>query len=305
MFITGLVKLAVYPNRNYSSPTLNAKLEYLEKHPEYNMYFIGSSRINNQIDCHLIDDKIKGVKSYNLGANAGFDLENFQMLEYILEHPSFNPRYIVLELQDRTKITKVNLKTERSFGVFNYKNTVFAVKSQKENNNHKQIALSLVSFVINVFHFNKSMDERAVRKAHHYSTDHNQGFFPLDSTGFARTEKAELDSAVQKRLTRYLADHKQYKPNSIIVKKINDLSEQCKKKNIQLIMLIPGPAEAEGKKLLAYRNVLDVPVISLLDPYVYPEFYIYENRWDYGHLNEKGAKILSLKLVPFLEKIIK
>ncbi|PKF76142.1 hypothetical protein [Chryseobacterium sp. PMSZPI] len=305
MFIIGLIKIALYPNRNYSYPFLDAKLEYLKKHPEYNVYFVGSSRVNNQIDCKLIDSKINGIKSYNLGASASFDLESFQTMEYILENPSFKPKYIVMELQDRVKITKLNLKTERSFGVFNYDNTLFAVESQQEAKNYKQIALSLVSFVFNVFHFNKKPDEREVQKAHNYSIDQNQGFSPLDSSGIPRTKEAELNKVIKRRLNNYYADHEIYKPNSVVVKKINELAEKCRKRNIQLIMFIPGPAEPNGKKLQAYIKVLNTPVINFMNPAEYPELYWYENRWDYGHLNEKGAKILSSKMAPLLETIVK
>ncbi|WP_157837434.1 hypothetical protein [Chryseobacterium sp. P1-3] len=305
MFVIGLIKIALKPNQNYSYPFLNAKLEYLKEHPEYNMYFVGSSRINNQIDCKLIDRKISGIKSYNLGASASFDLESFQTMEYILENPSFKPKYIVLELQDRVKITSINLKTERSFGVFNFDNTLFAVKSQQEEHNYKQIALSFVSFVFNVFHFNKMPDERAVKQAHNYSIDQNQGFSPLDSSGIPRTKEAELKKVIKRRLVNYYADHENYKPNSVVVKKINELAEKCKKKNIQLILFIPGPAEPNGKKFYSYVNALNVPVINFMNPAEYPELYWCQNRWDYGHLNEKGAKILSTKMVPFLETIVK
>nr|WP_315027830.1 hypothetical protein [uncultured Chryseobacterium sp.] len=306
MFLIGLIKIALNPNQNYSYPFLNAKLDYLKKHSDYNLYFVGSSRIDNQIDCKLIDNQIGGLKSYNLGASGSSDLENFQTMEYILENPSFKPKYIVLELQDRAKITKVNLKTERSFGVFNYDNLIFALKSQKAENNYKQITLSLISFVFNVFHFNKKPDERVVQKAHNYSTEKNQGFSPLDSSGIPRKKEAEMNKVIKQKLENYYADQVKYKPNNVVTKKINEFAEKCKKKDINLIMFIPGPAEPNGKKKIqAYVNILSIPVINFMNPAKYVEFYQYQNRWDYGHLNEKGAKILSTKLTYFLKKIIK
>lgn len=304
MFIIGLIKLALSPNSNYSYSFLNAKLEFLEKHPEYNMYFIGSSKINDQIDCKIIDQNIKGVKSYNLGANAGFDLENFQTLDFILNNKNFNPKYIVVELQDKIKVTKTNIKTERSFGAFNYDNTAFAVKYHKENKDYKQIGLSLVSFVLNVFHFNKFFDERDIQKADNNFVSKNQGFSPLEFSSTTRTEEQKLKSVISNRLERYHADHNKYTPNKALVSKINELSERCKKKNIQLILFIPGPAEPDAKKLIAYQNAFQVPVVSLVDPDMNPEFYQYENRWDYGHLNSKGSKILSEKTAPLLEKVL-
>lgn len=304
VFIIGLVKLALSPNTNYSYPFLNAKLEFLEKHPEYNMYFIGSSKINDQIDCKIIDQNIKGIKSYNLGANAGFDLENFQTLDYILSNPNFKPKYIIVELQDKIKVTKINIKTERSFGTFNYANTAFAIKYHKENKDYKQIVLSMVSFVLNVFHFNKYSDERSIQKADNDFVNKNQGFSPLESSIVPRTEENKLKSVIKKRLEHYHADHNKYIPNKALVNKINDFAEKCKKKHIQLILFIPGPAEPDAKNLEAYQNAFNVPVISLVNPDAYPEFYQYENRWDYGHLNGKGAKILSEKTAILLEKVL-
>lgn len=304
MFIIGLIKLAVSPNSNYSSPFLNAKLDYLKKHPEYNLYFIGSSKINNQIDCKLIDENSKGLKSYNLGANASFNLENFQTLEYVLETPSFKPQYIVLELQDKINITKLNLKTERSFGTFNYENTLFASRFQKENGNYKQVVLSWASFVLNVFHFNKHSDEKDIQHNHNRFVDEDQGFSPLEYSVVRRTEKNRLENVIKDRKAHYHADQAKHTVNKTLIEKINQLAEKCKKRNIKLIMFIPGPAEPDAKKLLVYQNALNVPVISLVNPDEYPEFYLYENRWDYGHLNEKGSKILSMKIVPLLNSIL-
>lgn len=304
MFIIGLIKLALSPNSNYSYPLLNAKLDYLKKHPEYNLYFIGSSKINNQIDCKLIDESINGLKSYNLGANASFNLENFQTLEYVLENPSFKPKYIVLELQEKINITKLNVKSERSFGTFNYENTVFASRFQKENGNYKQTVLSWVSFVLNVFHFNKHCDEKDIQHSYNRFVGENQGFSPLEYSIVPRTEKNKLNEVIKDRQNRYHADHAQHTVNKVLVEKINQLAEKCKKRNIQLIMFIPGPAEPDAKKLQVYQSALSIPVISLVNPDEYPEFYLYENRWDYGHLNEKGSKILSLKLVPLLNNIL-
>lgn len=304
MFIIGLIKLALSPNSNYSYAFLNAKLEFLKKHPEYNMYFIGSSKINDQIDCKVIDENIKGIKSYNLGANAGFDLENFQTLEYILSKPDFRPKYIVLELQDKIKITKVNFKTERSFGAFNYENTFFAMKFHKEAEDYKQMALSLGSFILNVFHFNKCIDEREVREKTNLLISENNGFFPLEKSMVPRTEEKKLKAAIKERLEYYHADKRQYTPNKAFIEKISELSEKCRKRGIHLIMFIPGPVEPDAKKLQIYEKALNVPVISLADPDAYPEFYLYENRWDYGHLNARGSKIISEKTAPLLEKAL-
>jgi len=304
MFLIGLIKLALSPNSNYSYPFLNAKKEYLKQHPEYNLYFIGSSKINDQIDCQVIDEHIQGLKSYNLGANAGFNLENFQTLKSVLEDPSFQPKYIVLELQDKINITKLNLKTERSFGAFNYENTVFATRFQIDNGNYKQVGLAWASFVLNVFRFNKHCDEKAIKENYNSSVYKNQGFSPLEHSTVPRTEENKLKNVIKDRLERYHADDKKHSPNKALVEKINELAGQCEKRNIKLIMLIPGPAEPDAKKLLAYRNAFKVPVISLVNPEEYPEFYLYENRWDYGHLNEKGSKILSKELAPLLKNVL-
>ncbi|WP_162033337.1 hypothetical protein [Chryseobacterium potabilaquae] len=305
LFIIGLVKLAMSPNTNYSYPSLNAKLEFIEKHPEYNMYFMGSSKINNQINCEIIDKNMEGIKSYNLGASAGFDLESFQTLDYILNNPNFKPKYIIVELQDKIKVTKINIKTERSFGAFNFSNTAFALKYHKENKNYKQIGLSLVSFVLNIFHYNKYSDEKSIQNVNNNWVNKNNGFSPLEEASSGpRTAENTLKSVINNRLERYHADQNTYTPNKALVDKINDFAKKCKNRNIQLILYIPGPAEPDAKKLERYNTAFNVPVVSLVNPDLYPEFYQYENRWDYGHLNEKGAKILSLKTAPLLKKVL-
>ena len=89
-----------------------------------------------------------------------------------------------------------------------------------------------------------------------------------------------------------------------MVDKINQLAEKCAKRNIQLIMFIPGPAEPEAKELEVYQGAFKIPLINVVNPEVNPEFHVYENRWDVGHLNEKGSQILSKKLVRKLEGVL-
>ena len=55
---------------------LHQKISYVTAKQEINTVFVGSSKVNNQINPLIIDSLNHGVKSFNLGVNGSFGLEN-------------------------------------------------------------------------------------------------------------------------------------------------------------------------------------------------------------------------------------
>ena len=285
---------------------ISKKIESLEKKPEVNMVFIGSSKINNQVNPEVIDHVVPGVRSYNLGANASFNLENFKIIDELLKKRNIPIKYLVLELQDKIELTQKNLSTEASFSLLSPNNLKFVVEYQLHNRNYKQLFFALYSTILNVLHFKNEVAEYKDNRFLPYIE--KNGFIPLDADLGTKQRNDDLlknPSVIEVRKQFFLNDDRFYAINTVFIEKIIEMEALCKSKNIQLILLLPAPAEPDAKILLQYTNIRDIPVISFLDPVENPEFYLLENRWDYGHLNEKGANLLSEKIGLKLTEILK
>ncbi len=310
LLIFGLGVLLWFRNGDQinKNTVLNQKQAFLDKHPEFNTVFIGSSKINNQINPQIIDALNPGLKTYNLGANASFNLENNSTIDFLLHNQNRRLKYIVLELQNKIDLTRTNLNTERSFGALTPQNFPFFLSYQKENKDYKQLAFGLYSTVLSIFNFNK--EKTTMEESYLNQFIEKDGFIPLDKDKNSAVLQRNKDllakpSEITRRLTVFNNDQTVYVPNQNLEKKWLELSNQCKDKGIQLVLLLPAPAEPDAKELLVYTQSNEIPVINMLNPAETPEFYQLENRWDYGHLNEKGANLLSEKIGKAMQSLKK
>lgn len=159
IFGIGILMWIKSGNTIYTNAYLSEKLKFLEQNPHFNTVFIGSSKVNNQINPEIIDQINPKLKSYNLGANASFNLENFETIDYLLESEKVNLRYLILELQNKVDFTKSNLHSERSFSALTPQNLWFDLKYQWQEKDVKQIAYTLYSSVLNIYYFKKEQGE--------------------------------------------------------------------------------------------------------------------------------------------------
>ncbi len=311
VFFVGMILVYQIPNANYSNPYLESKIDYLEKNSqEFNTLFIGSSKINNQVDCKVIDSINPQLHSYNLGTNAGFNPENFNTLRRIVSNEKLSSiQVIVLDLQNLINISRNNIFSERSYNPYNYSNLWFTQKFHWENRAYAQMGYSAVSFMMNVFHYKKTLERTKEDSVTQWVIRENQGIFPLDrdSNPQVLKRKENLEShpkEIQERIHQYY-QMQNPKANESLILELEKLQRLCQANNIQLILLAPAPAEPTGKEILDIKKRISVPVIENLDPKENPEFYTLANRWDYGHLNQKGAEIFSRKTALQLKEIVK
>jgi len=303
LFGIGIIIQLIYPYSNYSNPYLKRKTNYLsETKTNFDVIFIGSSRINNQIDCKIVDSLIGKTKSYNLGSNASFFLESENTLKYILNETQQKPKVIVLELQQKFNVTRVNLFSDRNYNAHNLTNFPFILKYHIEKKNIKQIGMSFFSFVVNNFHYNKTLHTKEYSDIIIKS---QAGFSPLENENQSERHTKLLNDTleIQRRVKKFENDSREYKVSNAFVNEMYILNELCKRKNIKLILLIPAPLEPDGKELTVYKDKLKIPILDYSSPKL-KQYYQIKNRFDYGHLNTKGSELFSQQLANDLKKII-
>ncbi len=304
IFVLGIIWTALNPYANYSNNYLEKKLQFISKN-NFDIIFIGSSKVNNQVDAFIFDSIITGKSHYNLGANASFNLENFNTIERILQQEKL-PKIIVLELQEKMRLSKKNITAPRSYNPYNWSNFNLALFYHWNETQYIQMLYDGMSYVFNVFHFNKNDSSTSKLGIKNVNIIENRlGFFPLDDDPnpdvLQRHEDLLKDTLIISKRENSFEKHLPKKPNLALVKKYKEIQEKCNAKNIQFILFIPAPAEPEAKDLIAFKNELNIPILYAIDPTKNPEYYRLKNRWDYGHLNNKGASIFSKKYAQLLK----
>ncbi len=88
----------------------------------------------------------------------------------------------------------------------------------------------------------------------------------------------------------------------ILEERIIKLNEDLKKEGIELIIFLP-PIN-RGDLDLSFLEKNNIPILDFYDPHLYPEFYQSKNLFDIGHLNKKGAELLSEKFAKQLNQLI-
>jgi hypothetical protein len=306
VFAIAFVFWAFKKNPIQSNPYITEKIKYLEEKKNYNLLFIGSSKINNQINPQIIDSLLPQINSYNLGANASFNLENFQTIEEVISKSELPTKYIVLELQKKIDFSRNNLSSEKSFAPMDPENFIFASRYHLEERNYRQIGYTLYSTLFSILYLQQGMTNQVNSGMYNKYIEKN-GFVPLDEDIAVQGRHIELlknPLIIEDRKLNYLNDNKVYLENSIFTKKLKSIQTLCKMKGIKLILLLPPPAESNAKVLLKYATLQGIPTINFLDPNENKEFYLLENRFDAGHLNNKGANLFSKKLALKLKNFI-
>lgn len=301
----------------WGSPVLNYKMPFLKKNnSKYNVVFLGSSRLYRHIIPARFDSYVKKksnlkIKSFNLSAGGASNPETFYLLEKIIKDNDINPEYLIAEFVPNPIIGKRNLHTTRVIYNMNFNALVNAVKiansskflEQKENLRYV-ISFLERAFLIPVFDdlltfaFNKSEPpkNKYVSRA---------GYVPLENSK-RREEYLKNKKELQLRKNSIKQNYEQidsskYLYNTAYLAYANRLIRKAEKKNIKLIFVL-APRNADKDAFFTF-NLLDPEHrININSVSEYPKFYKDKYTYDIGHLNDKGARLMSTKLAEkFLE----
>jgi hypothetical protein len=307
----------------WGNPWFAAKIKHIKKNNiSTNTIFIGSSRVYRQINPQLFDSLTQATtKSYNLGAPATFCPQTYYLLENILNDTLLNIKYCFIELSGIDEISDYLLHQERSNYWVTPNYLTFIYSSLLDNSSYplkkkwKIFSTYTTSFIENVFHLGHFKEQLLNKNYYNHSYTGEYGFYPLEKE-FKETQDSIVKNIYRNRHLSLLKDTSQLIKRKQLVsnyirkkdasncslthlKKIKQLIEECNEKGVKLyFMLLPRNTIQTSYSL--YFNIPEENTINLANPKEFPEFYLVENSFDIGHLNIKGANLLTKELAKSL-----
>lgn len=292
--IIGIASLSIKKFSFYGNPLIDRKLTYFNSQSnKYNTLLIGSSRVYRQLNPEILDS-ICGTSSYNLGAPASSMMENL----YTLHRMDIEAiQTLILELQPIMPFNSVNENTYREIYIEDSYILPIHLSNYYEKKNFPSYVRSIKNYIKNIYSFYKW---RTLKKSNPLPA--NNGFKPLNmkSDGL-RNKEYRKDTLI---ISRRLKENTKMKINtySTLEKEIIKLNNKLKSQNTQLIIYLP-PIFKNTVNTSQIENA-GIPIINMYDPKQYPEFYESKNIFDKGHLNLKGANILTEKFANQLLNIL-
>jgi hypothetical protein len=302
----------------YGNPWYAAKMQFLEDESStglHNTYFFGSSRVYHNINPLVFEELCNRnghqIRSFNLGAPITFSPQSYYLYQNFLNSKQSEGTQLVFIELTGLETFEERLHTEMSSYYITFANFMFAIRSINANF-HLPISIklqlsyryfiSLVEKLFQIGHFGQHLLETDLWETRyvgpnldgHLSLDddlnqkHNdflakrQNELKIDSTPLP--ERAQSIQSMFDSPTNYV--------DQIHLKKINDLIEDSKQKNVHLIFVLM-PRVGTKNIIDLFNAIPDDHKIQLSKPSDYPELYTVENSFDIGHMNKKGSLVHS------------
>lgn len=322
---------------HWGNEVVNAKMEYLEdKRDQYNVFFLGSSKVYRQIIPKLFDDNsnFPNTKSFNLGSPAASNPELHYLVDHFLDTKAKKPTYVFVDYVLIGRVADVNLKTIRAKYHLGLNGLLIFFKDMLD----KEIDRSKQDYYIqNTKNYLQCFLERILKVGFRkdiikYFTKENfdsmsleedlNGFlsfdFELENTKdpmrkialerrnfrFKKGNKRNITDIDKK--FKYLNSKKVIAQNGLLYKshleQMNDLIDKAKANNYYLIFTATPPGHPTLHSVVS--NISSEHKISLFNPSEYPNFFNEDMYFDDGHLNSNGAKILTTALCENFNSLI-
>lgn len=260
----------------YKKSNPRSKLQYIlsVEHQEYDIVFLGSSRVANHIDTKVFDS-LSNKKTINLGV-LGASL-NDNLLELKLLVKSNTIKNLVLQIDDSYQYT--NSTTMVTAGAVPFIRNEIIKEHLKDNlsNFNQMYYLPFYRYAINghKIGFRESFFSLVNRKSR---VDPKIGYYP--KYGNYPEQTASLPDALVK--------------GNVV---FNEIVEICKRQDINLVLFV-APYSSKMKNI-EYIDKLKERYPNLIDM---SRGYKDDLFYNYGHLNHKGAQIFTRDLFKQISK---
>lgn len=297
LFIFCLIQLPRFlVNPVWGNTVLNQKYRFLQDHiEEYDVIYIGSSRVHRHFNSLLIDSLYSdAISSFNLGAPATYIPEMYVAYNSLKNNHDLTKKTIFLELQSFTQIAEVNKKSLRS--TYYIDKTVYNFV-----NSFHQDLNRVPSLEIDKYFYKKSLiynflNYKGFRGQLESLISGNDSSSFAETSGFVGREKYVLDK--NQKLAKYDKLKRQYKFFQRV-----DLVNNF---HYEFLMNMILDAETEGYKIvfvmlpLSFHNITalfdqlpESNKLNLADPTTHSELYDQKYYFDTGHFNTIGANLFS------------
>ena len=298
-------------------------LNYKEHYSNSNHLFLGPSIFYRQIISDDFDKQLtenqETSKSYNLSIVGLTPPEDLFLLDKILDQEWAHSKTFFLALTQVKGLSTTNLFKDRTSYYLNHTTLSLILREylQSDQSFHTKVYVAttyLANYLYKVFSlsaFRKITLKGILEEPESSRQLWQKGFLALDDdptqANSNRTSKflKEVDK-LQKRaekLAQVYSNENQPQIKTPQFEYIKELINKAKSKNTNIIFVLPPRLKDYSK---TYPLSLMLPkenIIDLANPSTYPEFYQVENSFDIGHLNKKGAKLFTRRLVEEYLKI--
>lgn len=322
--VIGIVFVANWVITQFASPfygneRLDKKLVYLEEHAEqYNTLFLGSSRVNNQVN-PIIFDKTSGTKSFNMGIGGCNGIETMKLVEYLLNHSDrYDIKDIIVEFpnsqlpkSDNSTSVRGNYFADRQSINQSIQSASKGTSTVKKYINHSMYYKALLNKSLGLGYLNSKIKSYFTLP---YEIKNNmiEGHFPLIGkatnakakiVGNRSVDKTYLDDLKKKTVKVY---QKKSYPNTkkAWATRLIEIEKLAKSLDIGITYILYPKVESNY-----YFNALGIlkanPKLKFIDlarPGENPKFYDLEYSYDKAHLNSEGAEILTKKMAKLFKR---
>lgn len=272
---------------------------------EVGTVFIGTSRIHCHIDPNFYDTITRNkFTSYNLGAPGASGLENYRIVEEIIDNsPEHNIRTIYVEMPSFTPPPKKNEHSIKATYFLDFQNLWKTIRfscEAKTNNLTfvKNILLATKIALINAISL-KSIEPKLKIAYSKYITqdtinpDKKKGF-----SGLKKTIKQKKDLNKRVKIAKQFYKSKVKDTNNEITyltDEIRDQIQKAKAADINLIyVLMPKlPMKKYIDNYHSFTKLNSQNKLNLSNPKNFPQFYSVKHSSDLAHLNTIGAKLMT------------
>ena len=315
----------------------NVKYEWFKEHStEYNTLFLGSSHIYRHINPQVFDrqfGKTANVRSFNLGYQATYNPEVYVLFEEMLNDPELDLSSLKLLVMDLTPVEWMRLGNARSVRGKYYTDIPTWWRTVKQVNQSERgssggrfdimshYTISLFEKEFNVGMYDEYLEHlttprRAVTGKEKFMGPQQNGFLPLNRDPAFRFRRQKFLDC-QQYLVPMSAVNTQYYYECTVAQEqsaapaapalhaaAQRLIDMAADKGIYLLFVVmPRSPYKESAPLEAIFP--EGQVINMTDPREYPEFYDLDYVYDRGHLNQKGARVASVKLGRKVNQLMK
>jgi len=304
------------------------KIQHYKKNKsKYNALFFGGSLEYRQINPKNIDAILKenqiDFRSYNLGIDGHNIIQQLADIDGIMKIKNDSIKYIFISMSSEPYFFTNNKNTSKWLGWVNLKSTYNAVSILPDTDRTLKERLKFMMFYIRSYFMNLFKVGMIPDVLTHYliqdtitpayiGLDGN-GFFPYDDERtYLSNFNKNLDAPLNESRARFLNDatyrdsllksntlqFEKYKPtdkpNQEQVNMLYRFMSKYNKRGIDVYFILPPRAITSYTYLLPIFNALpENRRIELANPRKHPQFYTFENGYNFHHLNKVGASIYS------------
>ena len=303
-----------------------SKYDYFTKNEKnFNTVVFGSSRLYRQVNSLLLDSLLRDYKTstFNFSAGGTYNPESYFLYErFIRTIDSGNIKIAFLELQQLHPYSSLNCQTTKAsywnnedflLYSFKYINSSTYSKEKKKN----MYSSYFKSYIYSFFDF--SFIKNVFVKTNENVIGEN-GFYPLEKAMAESTEDHKLElrwnsfhsnpEGINDRILSAQINMESIPNNALNsshLDYLNHLIAISEQKGIHLIFVLAPRLKKEQYAELAIlsSSLAKLNSIQLFQYPQYKELYEIQNSFDIGHLNTKGANILTNHLATEVKRIRK